>query len=604
MSHYNLWKTLAQDNKSNSYLILEDDAVFKDGTLKFWNEVFCKHMPKDFSIIYLGGCQPWNKPHYHKVLSRYNDYFCNVKTNDYFTIGDNFWHMNASSYILSKQAACLLCQWVEQNGMDEALDNFMQKFFNQNKLFSASESIYHLNPLIAHQLHEEGDNCEIDKNSDIRYAEDKFDDIVDYIDVCFCCDENLIEYAINPINAICHANKNNNVRINFIYSGDKKDLKSIKNFLNDKDNILFREYLVKEINIDVQPSWRQISHLSSATNLKLQIPEIIKDVDRVVYFDVDTIPNIDLKEIYDVDISGSGIAMRGEVKNGWRTFNGSKGSVTENKNPIDFGERVIGNSGVMVLDLKRLRKENFTEFCLKEKQENNYNIPLTGGDQDLINIFCECQYDPLPLKFNILIGEEQFLIKDHVAYLQEKELIIDQNGVHWHRSKCVHQFDSYVLHFIGEDKPWNSECDAKDQWEKFDLKKQILKKIVFTQKLLFEQDFIIELIGDEDIIYDEDMSGTYDDCLIVYSDIISKDLDIYKNDSFRKKLALKQKKLKEFLSKQKNCRLVHLSDEHRFADIEHYKNFKHVFRQYYRSDAVADNVTFIPLGYKVGFYDE
>ena len=82
--------------------------------------------------------------------------------------------MNASSYVLSKTAASLLCQWVEQNGIDDALDNFMQRFFNENKLFAAPKSIYHLNPLMSYQLHEENDNTEIDKNSDLRHSKEKF----------------------------------------------------------------------------------------------------------------------------------------------------------------------------------------------------------------------------------------------------------------------------------------------------------------------------------------------------------------------------------------------------------------------------------------------
>ena len=175
LSHYGLWKKLVQDKNSEGYLILEDDAVFKDGFVNFWNQEFSKQMPSEYSIIYLGGCQPWNKPHYPKVLERYNDYFCRIKKNDFFTKNDHFWHMNASSYILSKNAASLLCQWVDQNGMDNAVDNFMQNFFNKNKSFEDSKSIYHLNPLMSYQLHEENDNTELDKKSDLRFAEEKFD---------------------------------------------------------------------------------------------------------------------------------------------------------------------------------------------------------------------------------------------------------------------------------------------------------------------------------------------------------------------------------------------------------------------------------------------
>jgi len=175
LSHYKLWKQLTQDKTSRNYLILEDDVVFKPGFTVFWNEVFSEEMPPDYNLIYLGGCQPWNKPHYHKVLKRHNLFFFNIKKNDFFTKEDHFWHMNASSYILSKQAASLLCQWVEQKGIDQALDNFMQNFFNKNKIFSSPDSIYHLNPLMSYQLHEENDNTEIDKNSDLRCAKEKFE---------------------------------------------------------------------------------------------------------------------------------------------------------------------------------------------------------------------------------------------------------------------------------------------------------------------------------------------------------------------------------------------------------------------------------------------
>ena len=174
ISHYRLWQKLIADRDAKNYLILEDDTVFKPGFENFWNQIYSDHIPEGALLIYLGGCQPWNKPEYHKVLQRHNDYFCTVKKNDYFTKGNHFWHMNANSYILSKQGASLLCQWVEQSGMDQALDNFMQNFFNENKLFAAPELVFHLNPLMSYQLHEENDNPEIDKKSDLRLAEEKF----------------------------------------------------------------------------------------------------------------------------------------------------------------------------------------------------------------------------------------------------------------------------------------------------------------------------------------------------------------------------------------------------------------------------------------------
>jgi len=973
LSHYRLWKRLTLDKDVDNYLILEDDAVFKEGFTNFWNQLFSKNIPENYNLIYLGGCQPWNKPHYHKSLEKYNNYFSNIKKNDFFTKNDHFWHMNASSYILSKTAASLLCQWVEQNGIDDALDNFMQRFFNKNKLFTAPKSIYHLNPLMSYQLHEENDNTEIDKNSDIRLCEERFSDdrrisvviptiwmandymmrsllgfdkvdcieevivinndktktphwinafkkvkvvdpgkrmyfnesvnlgidlckndicciyndditsdtrvfnyvknnfsekdgcifispeyinqqtrstgklkrvndiiknrlhhgsgmmmfvrkktfikipeniihhfgdififkinqkqgrqnyiiegfpiqtpgsaseddavkkvisqdwaahkevfddldqfitgkqirfpllreisnkeipkkihlswknknIIDsdyelikkgaknlqllnpdwdievyddedinkllrdtigrvnwdlikekkitektdlwrliktyqegglyididrYIDtplseiinkktamflptfqdidfsqdfiltcpknpiigkaiannlnyrlkdeslfflavqsymhsvsevltckavdrgnnpeyfnnirnridsceyletfreigpnyhalyrnvdgnfntqtfekdkadfyngesvihwnkntqakhaqlkntnkqkihniittnrrydVCFCCDENLIRYAINPINAICEKNTDNNIVIHFIYSGKESDLCYIENVLVDKSNVIFKKYIVNSLDISINKTWRSIEHLSSATNLKLQIPEILKDVYRVIYFDIDTIPYVDLREFDKVKTDKYGIAMRQEIKNGWRTFNGSRGTATENKNPVDFGDRVIGNSGVMVLDLNELRKRKFTDFCIKEKHRNTYSIPLTGGDQDLINIFCECNFDVLPDQLNILVSDQLNSINDN-SFEFKKFNLFQKDGVHYLSKKNVSNYREGILHFIGKDKPWNSDCLGSEFWHKFSL---INKKISLHER--------------------------------------------------------------------------------------------------------------------------
>ena len=470
LSHYRLWKQLVEDKNADYYLILEDDVVFEKGFTKFWNSVWSNHIPQDYYLLYLGGCQPYNKSQYHKALQPYNNYFNNVKKQDFFTKDDHYWHMNASSYVISKQCASLMCQWVEQRGFDGALDFFMINFVNKNKLFSAPNKLFHLNPLMARQIHEENDNIELDKNSDIRFDEDRFTEVTNSTyDVCFCCDSNLIEYAINPINALYQKNKNNNINIHFIYSGKESDLTFIEQFLLDKNNITFKKYMQKELRIECDQSWKSISHISSSANLKLQMPEILKDVNRVIYFDIDTIPYVNLSEFDNVKTDISGIALRPEIKNGWRTFNGSKGTVTENKNPLSFGDRVLGNCGVIVLDLERLRKEKFTDFCLKEKMQNNYKIPTTGGDQDVINLFCKCKFDKLPEKLNILAMDQLKEISGNRFKIQNC-ITFQEDGVHLLKRDNITEQNEGVLHFIGKDKPWNSDCLGSEFWGKFSLK--------------------------------------------------------------------------------------------------------------------------------------
>lgn len=493
LSHYRLWKQLIEDKDADNYLILEDDVVFEKGFTKFWNSVWSHLLPQDYYLLYLGGCQPYNKPLYHKALQPYNNYFNNVKKQDFFTKDDHYWHMNASSYVISKECASLMCQWVEQKGFDGALDFFMINFVNKNKLFSAPNKLFHLNPLMARQLHEENDNIELDKNSDIRFDEDKFtEETNSSYDVCFCCDSNLIEYAINPINALYQKNKNININIHFIYSGEESDLTVIEQFLVDKPNILFKKYIEKELIIECDKSWKSIDHISSSANLKLQIPEILKHINRVIYFDIDTIPYVNLIKFDNVKTNISGIALRPEIKNGWRTFNGSKGTVTENKNPLSFGNRVLGNCGVIVLDLERLRKEKFTDFCLNEKRQNNYQIPTTGGDQDVINLFCQCNFDVLPDELNILVSDQLKDVSNNLFKL-EHCITFQENGVHLLKRDSVVEHTQGVLHFIGKDKPWNSDCLASEFWVKFSLKSTQANLVSTVYDVTFKQNEFIKL---------------------------------------------------------------------------------------------------------------
>ena len=185
LSHYNLWRQLVEDKGAENYLILEDDVVFKKGFTSFWNSHWSKLIPNDYSLIYLGGCQPCNKSKYHEVLNPYNKYFNNIKINNFFTPDDHYWHMSAQSYIISKQAASMMCQWVETQGFDSmnikkkadyGVDLFILDFANENRLSAAPHKLFHLNPLMTYQIHEEGGNTALDDHSDLRRDKDKLQD--------------------------------------------------------------------------------------------------------------------------------------------------------------------------------------------------------------------------------------------------------------------------------------------------------------------------------------------------------------------------------------------------------------------------------------------
>lgn len=547
LSHYSLWKKLITDKNAKNYLILEDDVVFKPGFQNFWNKAFSKNLPDEYNLIYLGGCQPWNKPQYHKALKPYNQYFHNIKNNDFFSNGDHFWHMTTCSYIISKNAASVMCQYVEQLGMDRALDFFMLRFFDKNKFFSAPESVFHLNPLMTYQLHEEGESLEIDKKSDIRNDCSKF----------------------------------NKVGLTKIIHQSWKD-----------ENIPYHIYKKHWIDSwqEKNPDW-EYRFWTDADNLNLiknHYPQYL-----------------DLYNSYEKGVDRADIA---------RFFYMHKyGGVY-----VDLDFRCLRpldelfNGEIMVLGKQKMKKtgteidENVIPNAFK------YSTPRQKFWLDCVDLLSEYKYDKYGRHTSPEVATGPiFLLRCLERLKPDNMRILDPEifyPISWDTD------GSAATNSIKEEWDSNPEkcfpesyavtywtCAWRKSSSVHDTKNNRIKMIILSDNL-FEEDFIDELFNsiEYEKVFDPKMNTVEEGSIIVYSDILAKNIYTYP-EKHRKFLLEKSNQLKEYFSKCKDSILIHLSDEHCHADIDHYKNFKHVFRQYYRSDAVADNVTFIPLGYKKGF---
>ena len=101
---------------------------------------------------------------------------------------------------------------------------------------------------------------------------------------------------------------------------------------------------------------------------------LLPNEDRVIYLDLDTMVQGDLSELWNMDLQGKEIA--GVVDTHVED---------EHNTPYIENPSVYINSGVMLMDLKRLR-ENYTT----EKMDHLLHTwPLRYPDQDCINLTCD-----------------------------------------------------------------------------------------------------------------------------------------------------------------------------------------------------------------------
>jgi lipopolysaccharide biosynthesis glycosyltransferase len=186
---------------------------------------------------------------------------------------------------------------------------------------------------------------------------------------------------------------------------------------------------------------RMIPHVTVSTMDRLVLPELLTDIDRITYVDIDTVTEGDVCELAATDLRGHPLAARTSVwsvAEGWRRagnrMSAEKASdlrrTMSARHAFDFKNF---NAGVLVLDLARMRADNFTAIYL----------PLVSRfglqDQDVLNAY---------------VGPDR-------AELDEK----------WHVLPIlqVHEITTPgIIHFAGGLKPWSEELTPyRERWQHY-----------------------------------------------------------------------------------------------------------------------------------------
>jgi lipopolysaccharide biosynthesis glycosyltransferase len=234
-----------------------------------------------------------------------------------------------------------------------------------------------------------------------------------YINICFCSDERLINFIPTVINSIQDKNINNNIKIHYIHNIKNDDkLEKLKNYISKFKNLSFKFYYKTW-----DYNYKGIKHITNATMLRLFIPKLIQEK-KVLYLDIDIIVNINLKNIYNINCNSTGIALKNSIV------------YSELKN------KKSGNCGVMLIDLNQLRKNKFTEKCLKIHKNNN-----NRHDQYIINVYCQGNHTILKPNYTVFLDQDMHVMKKN---------------------------KDFILHYAGSSKPYYEDTgSAQYLWDKY-----------------------------------------------------------------------------------------------------------------------------------------
>lgn len=245
------------------------------------------------------------------------------------------------------------------------------------------------------------------------------------MNLCCTCDDNYIL----PLRVMLESLSIYDANIVFwlLYSDVSES--NLRTIASDAQNYGWSFHAVKidENTLRLCESLPKIQYFSNEVYYRLLIPWILSECDKAIYMDCDTLVRGSLSGLYATDMDDAAIAAVPDSK-----------PAIEKNNIARLGlDGRYYNSGVLLIDCKAIREENFTraQMALQIEDavaENNLLYP----DQDLINLIYQGKIMTLDRVWNFTTN-----LKTDI-------------GIIFSRSEMK---QVKVVHYIGSTKPWHSE---------------------------------------------------------------------------------------------------------------------------------------------------
>ncbi len=167
--------------------------------------------------------------------------------------------------------------------------------------------------------------------------------------------------------------------------------------------------------------WR---YISKTTYYRLVIPSLFPNYEKIIYLDADIVVLSSLKSLWEKDFQERSVVGFNEIYSSNRRKTSAAG--------LHYG---YFNAGVLLLNLKKLRKINFEARALVYLSESGNKFIY--GDQDILNKILFRDWVHLPFRYNIF----SILSKYHFGMDHRKDEY--RNAI----KKPV------IIHYLGEHKP-------------------------------------------------------------------------------------------------------------------------------------------------------
>lgn len=264
--------------------------------------------------------------------------------------------------------------------------------------------------------------------NDIAIYESKFKEN-NSINICYITDDNYIPLTVFSIETLISKISNNyQYNIFILHTGNPVNIGFTKKNLNiinikiDLEHIL-PESVIKNRN-DV------IKHVSTTALIKFAIPDIFQNLDKILYIDGDIVIKNDVSKIFNDNISEYYIgAVADDVEfESYELWDKCFRNMHNTSLYFKIHDKCIKehgfyfNSGVILFNLKKLRKINVTTELIEYKSTHK----TTFVDQDTFNLVLGNNTKKLSKFYNYFLRYEDLNNKDIVAIHVAEKLNVNK----------------------------------------------------------------------------------------------------------------------------------------------------------------------------------
>ncbi|HHF2207966.1 TPA: glycosyltransferase family 8 protein [Haemophilus influenzae] len=223
--------------------------------------------------------------------------------------------------------------------------------------------------------------------------------------------------------------KNTPEKINF-YILDMKINQENKTIINNlASSYSCKVFFLPVCEADFQNFPKTIDYISLATYARLNLTKYIKNIEKAIYIDVDTLTNSSLQELWDIDITNYYLAACRD------TFIDVKNEAY--KKSIGLEGYSYFNAGILLINLNKWKEENIFQKSINWM--NKYNNVMKYQDQDILNGICKGKVKFINNRFNFTPTDRGLIKNKNLLHVKMPIIISHYCGPYkfWHK-KCGH----------------------------------------------------------------------------------------------------------------------------------------------------------------------